>query len=252
MIRLFAIALSLLALGGPASAIELIGALRESVGGTPPAGAPAPCSIGPYPYVPGSGALNGTCANYRWFNLCSGYIWIFSFNPPGDMMGTLFKEADGLGCVAAGNSVKRAVTYWRNVVPNYNQTVDVFLNADPNGDGCPPFTTLAQDLNLDPGLRWNCSNFGTVIPAGVNALVVRFTLGLGTAPTFATDGPYTQTCDPNGNDHSFYYPSHGGCIPVRQASPTGRGDNFLTWLVIDSATDATEPASWGKIKGLFR
>ncbi len=252
MIRILAgSVLAVLVLAAPACGIELIGAIRET-GGDSPAGAPTPCSLPPRPWVPGSGVLDGNCGNYRWFNVCSGYIWIFSVGPPDDSFGTLFKSADGLACVAPGNTVKRVVTYHRNVVPNYNQTIGLFLHSDPDEDGCPPFNTLAQNLNLDPALRWNCSNFGTVIPAGVNALVVRFTNARGYAPTFVTDGPFTYNCDPNGNDHSFYYPSIGGCIPWRLLSPTGRGDNFLSWLIVDSATDTTEPTSWGKIKGLFR
>jgi hypothetical protein len=116
-----------------------------------------------------------------------------------------------------------------------------------------PFTTLAQRLNMDPALRWNCSNFGTGISAGVSALVVRFTNARGTGPTLVTDSGYSSTCDPNGNDHSFYYPSWtSACIPWRNISPTGRGDNLLSWLIVDSVIDATERASWGKIKGLYR
>ncbi len=155
-------------------------------------------------------------------------------------------------CVFPGNTVKRTVTYFRNVIPNYAQTVDVFLDRDNNGDGCPD-GVIAQDLNLDPGLRWNCSNFGVTIPAGVTRVIVRSTLDGEKAPSWATDGPFTQVCDPNGNDHSYYYPSTGACIAWRNISPTGRGDNFLTHLIIDGTPPTpTKSVSWGEIKGLYR
>ena len=57
-----------------------------------------------------------------------------------------------------------------------------------------------------------------------------------------------------GNDHSYYYGiDRSACIPWRLFSPTGRGDNFLYWLIVDTGCPptATEATSWGRIKGLF-
>jgi hypothetical protein len=235
--------LVLVALAVPALAIDAF-VMKESQG-TDPAGAPVPCPL--------AASRNGSCANYKWYNTCSGYIWIFSQIPLNDGYGTRFSLHDGLTCVTGGNVAKRAITYFRNVVPNYHQTADVYLDVDADGDGCPPFVTLAQDLDLDPGLRWNCSNFAVTIPPGTKNLIVRSTHDGGTAPTWATDGPFTSVCDPAGNDHSYYYWAAGGlCLPWRQVSPTGRGDNFLTHLVIDGTPNATEPTTWGNIKGLYR
>ncbi len=243
-LRVLLSAVAVFCTASSAAALELRGMIKESAG-QPPAGAPPPCG-------PISAQRNGNCGNYRWYNVCSGYIWIFSSIPTGDGFGTRFSNSEGMFCVFPGNTVKRTVTYFRNVVPNYGQTVDVFLNRDNSGDGCPD-ALIAQDLNLDPGLRWNCSNFGVAIPAGVTHLIVRSTHDGGNAPTWATDGPFTQVCDPNGNDHSYYYPAGGGCIAWRNVSPTGRGDNFLTHLIIDGGPHTpTKPVSWGEIKGLNR
>ena len=240
MIKTFAV--SVLALSifvARASGIELIGAVRESAGG-PPAGAPTPC-----PLVLN---LNGICGNYRWYNVCSGYIWLYASGP--NCVGVQF-GGPSQHCVAPGNVVRRAITYWRDVVPNYSQTVDIYLDRDVDGNGCPD-AVMASDLDLDPGLRWNCSNFGTPIPAGANFVVVR-TLTGGSFPTIATDGPFTEQCDPVGNDHSFYYGTDCArvCIPWRNISPTGRGDNFLYWLIVDGPPTATQETSWGSIKGLY-
>ncbi len=227
----------------PAQALDAPIALKESIG-SPPAGAPPPCG-------PIGSVLDGNCANYRWYNVCSGYIWVYA--PIALYSYSTIFRSDELPCIAAGHQVRRGITYFRNVSPGYNQSVDVLLESDPNGDGCPPFVTLASDLKLDPGLRWNCSPFGTVLPATVTSLIVRVIQRGYYAPNWATDGPFTEVCDPDGNDHSFYYDAVGGCVPWRQLSPRGRGDNFLTWLVLDDEPEsATESASWGQIKSLYR
>ena len=242
LIRLLLVAVAVLCSARNASAIEPVGLLRESAGGSP-AGAPTPCG-------PIGAQRNGNCGNYRWYNVCSGYLW--AFNTGNICGGTQFGGALQ-PCVAPGNVVKRAITYWRNVVPGYNQTVDVFLDRDVTGNGCPD-GIVASDPRMDPGLRWNCSNFGSVIPAGINFLIVRAAINGGTAPTLTTDGPFSETCDPVGNDHSYFYSTSDcdGCTPWRQVSPTGRGDNLLYHLIVDGPPTATQPTSWGSIKGLYR
>src|SRR6185436_1979213 len=102
--------------------------------------------------------------------------------------------------------------------PAYGNTVDVMLDVDSNNDGCRE-RTIATDLFLDPGERWNCSNFNVLIPSDASSLIVRVHKGLGCRPEqprFATEGPYTLACDPIGNPRSFYYGVGGAaCIPWR-------------------------------------
>lgn len=225
----------------PATSLEALGPpvlLKESRGGL--AGAPGGC-----PLVP---SLAGDCANYRWYNLCSGYIWLYATGGRGEYVGTQFGGPEQ-PCVAPGNVVERMITYWRNVVPNYNQTVDVFLDGDSDGNGCPD-GVLASHINLDRGLRWNCSSVNTVIPSGVFHSIVRLGRDGGT-PTLVTDGPFSDRCDPLGVPRSFYYGINLSlCIAWR--GPTSRHDNFLSWLIVDAAPTGTRGASWGEIKGLFR
>ena len=99
MIRIFALSvLAVLSIVAPAAGIELIGAMRESVGG-PQTGAPMPCA-------PLSAQRNGNCGNYRWYNVCSGYIWLFGVpDAPGEGAGVQFGGALQ-PCVAPGNVVK--------------------------------------------------------------------------------------------------------------------------------------------------
>lgn len=223
-----------LAIAGSAFAVEPF-AIREAdgVGSGPP-----PCDLS---------TLDGDCANYSNFNLCAGYIWIFSGWVAGEGVGTRFGSDLGQACVAAGNVAVRSVTYFRNVVPLYNQTVDIYLDDDANWDGCPD-ANLASDLDLDPGLRWNCSEFNTALASG--GAIVRQLHDGGSAPTFSTEGPFTQTCDPVGQLRSYYYGVNGSqCLGW--VGPTGRFDNWLTFLVINAST-ATENTSWGAVKGLYQ
>ncbi len=200
---------------------------------------------------------DGNCANYRWYNICSGYIWLYNLDH-GEGIGTLFGGPEQ-PCVAPGNIVKRVITYYRNAYFNCYATANVYLDRDDEGDGCPD-GVLAYDLNLDLWERWNCVNFNVTIPPGLFHLIVRqekrdgSACGGGPPPLedrVATDGPYSQNCDPLGATRSFYYGVNmSACVPW--VGSTGRHDNFLTWLVVDSGTTAVEPTSWGSIKGLYR
>jgi hypothetical protein len=190
--------------------------------------------------------LTGDCGNLRYYNLCSGYIWIYASGQY--HVGVRFDAA----CISSGNSVERAITYFRNVVPGYSQTVGVFLDVDAGNDGCPDYV-LDGDAALDPGLRWNCTSFsGLCVPGGVGALIVRTVQNGGTAPNFATDGPFSGECDPQGAPHSYFY-GFDGSICEPWVGPTQRADNFLYWLVIDAGCiTSSEGTSWGAIKGLYR
>jgi len=217
--------------------------LRESAGAASGSSSPsAPCAL--------ATSTNGTAANYRWYNICSGYIWIYSAWAQGEGVGVLFGGAQQ-PAVDGSNDVKRVITYFRNIVPNYNQTVDVHLDADSNGDGCPD-QSLASALDVDPGLRWNCSEFDADIPCGVNYVIVRTVHDGGAVPFFATDR--TDNCDPYAPGRSYYY-GVGGSACTPWCGPDNTYDNFLYWLILDTSYPciiAVEPTTWGKIKAMFR
>ena len=212
---------------------------------TPKGAVGTPCPL--------NGNTNGTAANYRWYNVCSGYIWIYRDFVDGEGVGVLYGGPEQPQ-VNGDNNIKRTITYYRNVVPAYNQTVDVFVST-AEADGCPDMV-LASDLNIDPGLRWNCSQFNVSIPCGTNWIVVQTQSdgGDGGGPNFATDGPFTATCDPNSPNRSFYYGVNGSaCIPW--TGPDGDYDNFLGWLILDASENcpnSSASASWGQVKGLYR
>lgn len=197
-------------------------------------------------------STNGSAANYRWYNVCSGYIWIWASWCQGEGVGVLF-GGPAQPEVRGENTVKRAITYFRNVYPNYGENIDIHIDTDPEGDGCPN-ALLASELNLQPGLRWNCSEFNTMIPCGVDYVVLRTVHSGGYTPTFPTDGPFSDQCAPDSPARSFYYGINGeSCVPWR--GPGGRSDNFLYWLIVDSGqpcVNSVESTSWGRIKGLFR
>lgn len=236
----------------PAHAFSPPVLVKENVGGGQLA--PLPCPLTP--------SLSGSCANYRWYNTCSGYIWSFNMDA-GESVGVLFGGPDQ-PCVVPGNTVKRVITYFLSTFPSYGG-VKVFLHRDNEGDGCPE-GVLAASGAFYPANRWNCSEFNTVIPPGLTHVIVRQMQDWLDAPdrqdargkafagqySFSTDGP-NESCDPFSVARSFYYGignNPTACEPW--AGPTGRPDNFLTWLIVDGTTTAVEPHSWGQIKGLFQ
>lgn len=240
--------LALIAMTVPAVALESF-RMRESDNPNGPAGAPTPCPL----TANRNGNCSGTNINYRWYNVCAGYIWLFNAWSAGEAVGVQYGGAT-MPCVTPGHRVKRVIYYFRNVVPNYNQTVDCFLDSDCNGDGCPD-AVLGTQLNVDPGLRWNCVDYGVCIPC--NYVIGRQRHDGGTAPNFATDGPYAAVCDPShpSPSHSYYYGINGsGCGNWDLSAPTPP-DDFLQWIVVDTdalCPSATENTSWGKVKGLYQ
>jgi hypothetical protein len=231
---------ALLALGTVASAFAVEPyLLRESTNGDP-GQAGTPCLL--------TGNTDGTAANYRWYNVCSGYIWIFSAWVANEGVGVLYGGPEQ-PAVNGSSVVKRSITYFRNVVQNYSQTVDIFIDRS-TASGCLN-GNLASDLDLDPGLRWNCSEFAVNVPAGDTYVVVRQQHDGGAAPTFATDGPFANACDPNPTQRSYYYGLNGSaCVPW--PGQTDAADNWMQWLILDANPNATESRSWGSIKGLYK
>jgi hypothetical protein len=194
--------------------------------------------------------LTGDCANLRYYNLCSGYLWIYTAWSAGEGAGVRF---DG-PCINPNSSIERVITYWRNTLPGYGATVDLYLDRDDGNDGCPDQTIIGM-ADVDPTLRWNCWDVDICIPDGASSVIVRALSDGGSSPNFATDGPFSDECDPLGATHSYYYGTDGSaCIPWSALSPTGRADNLLFWLVVDSACQPTSSreATWGQVKGLYR
>lgn len=210
---------------------------------------PTGCSLAPYPWEDGVYPRDGTCANYRWFNLCTGYLWLYDTGA-GEGSSVQFGGPEQ-PCVSGGNIVKRAITYFYYTLPGYGQTVDITIDAD-DGDGCPD-ATLAADLDVDPAWRWNCSEFDVVLPAATSYVLVRAINDGWWAPYHATDmwrGEFG--CPPEGISHSFgYYSWAPPC--VRWSDLVGARENFRYWLILDGAPpNATKNMSWGAVKGLFR
>lgn len=237
-------------LAAPAASLESV-AIRES---DSPEGRDVGASC------PLEESLDAACDNYRWYNLCSGYIWVYSGWEAGEGVGVLFGGAEQ-PCVQNNCETTRMITYFRDVQPGYGQTVDLFLHDDCDLDGCPDDAEIVfEELDVDPGLRWNCSEIGPYCSVGFTTagcfqfLIVRQVHDGGAGPSFATDGPGLAGCLPDGESVRSYYYGVNGAACVPWVGPTGRHDNFLVWLVMGDRGSplATESTSWGGIKALFR
>ena len=186
------------------------------------------------PGCPLTPSMDGTLGNYRSYNLCSGYIWIYSGFQPGEGVGVRFggpnQPLGQRGCIGGG--IKRGIYYFRNTVPGYGQYVDLYLDTDDNDDGCPD-GVLSSVLNVDPAERWNCVNYGGGVGGAAESVILRQVRVGSIAPSFATDGPYSATCDPVGREaRSFFYGANGSsCVPWQ--GPTSRVDNIIALLIVD-------------------
>jgi hypothetical protein len=233
----------------------LVASSETALAFDPPVAIKEPSAVEPLGSCFLSLQTNGTCSNYRWYNVCSDYIWIYLGALAGEAVGTRFGGPEQ-PCVRECRTAKRVLTYWRNIAPGYGQTVDVYLDHDGDSDGCPD-RVLASDLDLDPYMRWNCHDMDVCLGSG--SVIVRLVHDGGYAPSFATDGPHNQRCDTLGTPRSYYY-GVGTVACVPGVGPTSRADNFLVWLIIDTpeesecsgCSEGTEQTSWGRVKGLFR
>ncbi len=197
---------------------------------------------------------NGTCANYRWYDVCSGYLWSYAFST-NEAIGVQFGGPEQ-PCVAPGNVIQRVIAYY-NVVPSGYPSVTVAIDRDDDADGCPE-ARLRTRAFVEPAQGWNCFEFDLTIPGGVSHLLVREVQKADPFHVrFVTASGHGACAAPT---RSFYYgPDGTSCEPW--TGPGGRPEEFLTWLVIDSGTptgiaapgDPVEAATtWGHIKGLFR
>jgi hypothetical protein len=249
MLALAAIAVMAMAL--PVLAVDPHMTLADDPSG--PAGAPAQHPVCTFYLQKNVSTLGGSVANYTWYNMCNKYIWCFSGWLAGDGVGTLY-GGGSQPAIAPGNAIKRSTWNFRVVVPNYGNLVDVFVDRDDNGDGTPD-GVLGSALGIDPAERWNCFDFNVCIPSGVNYVINRAVHYGGSAPRFCTDGGPNGAlphCNPTGSGyHSWYYPPSGPAVPWFGIL-TSTADNFLNAIAIDPCTNATEDATWGRVKGLYQ
>ena len=212
---------------------------------------------------PGGGA-EGAC-EIRYYNSCAGWIWIWSGWAAGDMVGTIFDLPADCGTYEGGGCEFTApVVLIRTTAPDYGFTVDFEtynLDVDLCLDGAPIAGLYDVDFPAsDPVTGWaglfDLGNFGLVPD------VFAFTMSwdAGVYPTIVTE-------DPNSNYHApLYCPGYVmgprmsysfATAGVPDCPPVLWNDGVydVNWYVRGNfycPSVATEDASWGEVKNLFR
>jgi hypothetical protein len=203
------------------------------------------------------GGAEGVC-RVQLYNACSGWVWHWSGMLAGDMVGTVYDLPSQCGTYEGGNcELQNAMMVAYYVLPNYGFTVD-FEVYNVDGDDCLVGAPVAAMLDVDfPSgpAYWGLGSFG-IVPDR-HAFTMRWDNGI--YPTVFTDNPPSNYgapyyCAGYVNIPGSYFYADAGvahCPPVLWNDGTydvfwyQRGDYYCPFV-------ATEDASWGEVKNLFR
>jgi hypothetical protein len=207
----------------------------------------------------GDGGATGFCS-IVYYNLCAGWLWTWSGWAQGDEVGVFFDLPTDCGKLAGEECAHLgAWTYWRYTQPTYGYLVNFDL-WELDASYCKT-NYIGGVANIDPVERWNnFAGFGTVT-SDYCALIMTWVKG--TLPRLAsTSNPknlaaplacpgYTVPAIPG---HTFFW---GGlttqyCPPQYLADGQGPSEAFFDASFDCQMGSATENASWGEVKGLFR
>ncbi|MBN1826174.1 MAG: hypothetical protein JW958_07905 [Candidatus Eisenbacteria bacterium] len=207
----------------------------------------------------GDGGATGFCS-IIYYNLCAGWLWTWSGWAPGDEVGVYFDLPADCGKLA-GECCENLGSwwYWRYTLPTYGYEVHVDL-WELDASFCKT-SYVGGSATIDPIERWN--NFGGLGTVSSDYCGLMMTWVLGTLPRFASTNNVANIAAPNPcagfvvptiPGHTFYW---GGavtqyCPPQYLADGLGPSEGFIDASFDCQTGIATEPASWGEVKGLFR
>jgi hypothetical protein len=207
-----------------------------------------------------SGGATGFCS-IVYYNLCAGWLWIWSGWGMNDMPGVCFdlpadcNKLPGEDCV-----MTHFWWYWRYTQPTYGFTItyDMFCG-DPNC--CKIHPALCTIGPVDPVERWNFHDECAAVCFDCDYIVLTATFNLGTLPYYCTTNNNKAYQAPNAcpgytvaPQHSWYY----GTVTTQYCPPydlfnDGWGaSNTLMDAGFDCGGVGSQEASWGQIKELFK
>jgi hypothetical protein len=198
----------------------------------------------------------GSSCSVRYYNTCTGWVWIWSGWGPGDTIGACFENC----CAPDGGVLATSWAYvWTAAPSGYGFTGTIAVStADAN---CCPDTQLGSQTFL-PISGWNSYAWG--LNTGAGSFVVSVTHGAtsGNPLAYASDHPLAGptgpaacgSCFPTTRvEHSFYYGVGGSLCPG--SSLNDGSDCGAEWLWDAELTCipiSVEESSFGQIKNLYR
>ena len=202
------------------------------------------------------GGATGACS-IIYYNLCSGWLWLFSGFVPGDMAGVVFDLPTDCNKVVGEDCANTGFWwYWRYTLPDYGYSLSYDLY-EVDANMC--LTTSVGSLAAqDPVERWNYyAGLGSTI--GDFAAIVATWDG-GTLPYLGTEHNTNNAGSPVACPGFVLTVGHGyiwGNVGSVYCPPYHIAHDGYVDVLMDAGFEcptpsSTEDASWGGIKNLFR
>ena len=203
----------------------------------------------------------GTDCTITYYNICTGWIWIWSGWSPGDQFGVSFTS-----CCAGGNesSVVGSWIYFGTGSPagyGFTGTMEVY---DADGNGCPTGASVYSDNMFLPTSGWNfvdLSSSAVLVPDATFAMTYTLSATSGDPMDIWTDHPAAGPTGPASCGscfpatrvaNSFYYGTAASPLCPGSVLNDGVCDAEFIWDVDVSCTVSVEATTWSSVKDLYR
>ncbi len=202
------------------------------------------------------GWSRGSTCTVAYYNFCTGWIWTWTNWAPGDRVGTWFPSH----CAGVGGTIASSWLYVPQAAPPGYGFTGTFGVHSTDALGCPIGTPLATQTFL-PVSGWNLFEW-YVLTWNRFALVVEFGAAPGSPIGLASDHPAVSpvggaacgTCYPLSRvTHSYHWGTE--TAPLCPGVPIFDGfcnAELLLDVEVLPPPYAVEPATWGRLKSLYR
>ncbi|HMB69612.1 MAG TPA: hypothetical protein VKU85_09870 [bacterium] len=197
-----------------------------------------------------------TCVT-GYFNLCTGWLWVWSGWEHGDVVGTVHEP-----CCSSGATLVSTSTYvWTGAAAGYGFTGSIQISP-ADGAGCPSGPLAQQSFLPVTGANLQAWSLPVTGPIVVSVTLTS-TQGTPQPSAFPSDHPAAGptgppawgSCYPTTRAaHSYYYGNslQGGLCP---GSPLFDGvgtAEWLEWSALFECSTPTRETTWAHVKSLYR
>lgn len=206
----------------------------------------------------GQSTLTGACT-VVYYNLCSGWLWLWSGFRESDEIGVIFDLPNSCGKEPGEVCTNTDIWwYWRYTQPGRYGFYISYSMYEVDENGCKVGLPIGTLNGIDPHERWNhMTGLGS---ATADRVAIVATWDSGTLPYAATDNNASNANAAGcggliGTGNSVQFVDGGGatvyCPPARFTDGLGYIDLVMLARFTCETTD-TETMSWGEIKSLFQ
>ncbi|MBN1825176.1 MAG: hypothetical protein JW958_02845 [Candidatus Eisenbacteria bacterium] len=202
----------------------------------------------------GDGGARGLCSIVH-YNVCSGWAWTWSGWAAGDIAGVIFDLPQDCGHSTDTPCSNTKIWWrWRHTMPGRGFSEVTYRIYEVDQSNCIVGEPLAE-YHSDPVENWNLMpGFGDF---DADRILLAVSWDQVTLPRLNTDRAimnHNVGCAPEPVAHSFFFgnPQRTMYCPPLLLEDSYGPCNILMDAEFDCQTTATEPASWGSIKALFK